>query len=370
MLVESHYLRSPCHIFLTELIKDSNEHLSNSKEIENQGYVYSLANEAFKAIITDNVINDIINYYSLEEGEEEYIQKRLLETKEELNKTKEQVISKTNKMICDPENFEWGVAARQRITYAENRLDSVDMENMNAVEIFYKINTADEWLEIAKSFMKKNTHRSADTDCIGIFKKQAEDSVKEAENQILLERSMGYGEAAEDGQWYLDAAKNNLERGWYITSIYDATSAKVKARVGASYQDKDIFEIYSDFSGMEIVTEDLLGTIFLENSYYNIYIAIKENSRKEAILAMQNLVLSKETDGIYHDVKEKMGNPLFRRAIDWNINWDWEFNEENYLKVLLWIIILLVIYNFILSFRVRRLEKKLRIRKKRREPRI
>ncbi len=346
---------------LRRLMENSKKYLERAKEIEGQGYAYSSANEAFKSIITTNVVGDLIDYYHSGESND-FLDEKMEEIKNEINETKEEVIEKTNKMICDPENFEWAVAARQRITYAENRINSISGQ-ITPIEVFYKINTAREWVEISKNFMKKTAHKTAGTGCLEKFKERAESVVKEADNQLLLEQTLGY-EGIEDVMWYLDAAKTNLERGWYITSIYDATSAKIRVNIGSSYVNKNINEIYSDFNQTQTLPQDLIGTIYLENSYYNIYRGVKDNSRSEAILAMQTLTLSEETNDIYLEIKEKMGQPSFDWSIDWKFDFDFDISQEDYVNILLVVVIALVFYLIFLSGRVRRLEKRLRIGKK------
>ncbi|MBD3155338.1 MAG: hypothetical protein GF368_01640, partial [Candidatus Aenigmarchaeota archaeon] len=119
--LESSGLPQEIKLLLSELMGGSGEYLKRANDIEGQGYAYSSANEAFKSIITSNVVKDLIGYYS-SENPDQYIDLRLTEIKTQIIKTKSEVLEKTNKMICDPENFEWAVAARERITYAENRV--------------------------------------------------------------------------------------------------------------------------------------------------------------------------------------------------------------------------------------------------------
>ena len=359
--LENSQLPEDTKIILTELMKKSEDYLESGEEIEGQGYAYSSANEAFKSIITSNVVDDLINYYSSYD-QTKYLTNRIEKIENEIGETKQEVSRKTDKMICDPDNFEWAVAARHRITYAENRVSLIDLENVNPIEVFYKINTAKEWIEISKDFLKKTVYRSAGTDCLENFKEQAENLVKEAENQILLEKSMGYDDF-EDSEWYLDAARSELEEGWYITAIYDAISAKTRVKVGSIYNNKEVDEIYSYFNQKEVITQDLIGTIFLENSYYNIYRAVKDNSKSDAELAMQILVLAEETNNIYRDIKSKMGNPLF----NWSIDWNFKITEEDYNTILTVVFVVLILYILSLSAKVRRLERRLGIRRKRRK---
>jgi len=359
--VDNSNLPEDIKLVLNDLMVLSEDYLKNAKEIEGQGYAYSSANEAFKSAITSNVVDDLINYYS-SDNQIKYLEESVEEIESNIKQAKQEVSIKTDKIICDPDNFEWAVAARHRITYAENRVKSINLDEDTPIEVFYKINTAKEWIKISKSFLEKPVYHSAGTDCLELFKEQAESLVKEAENQILLEKSMGY-EGIEDSEWYLEAAKSELEQGWYITAIYDAISAKIRVKVGSSYDNKDMNEIYSDFNEQEIITQDLIGTIFLENSYYNIYRAAKDESRVDGVLAIQTLVLAEETNDVYQDIKNKMGNPLFK----WSIDWNFKFIKENYDTLVKIFFAVLVLCILILSVKVKRLKRKLGIRRNRKE---
>ncbi|MBL7169733.1 MAG: hypothetical protein ISS48_01825 [Candidatus Aenigmarchaeota archaeon] len=355
---------------LNEIMKRSYNYLEDVREYQKQGYGYSSANEAFKSLITSNVVNDIIEYYS-SSNKKRYLDDRVNGMKKEINETKEDVTRKTEKMICDPDKFEWAVAARERITYAENRVNSIELpekvvimnneiQGVNPLEIFYKINTAKEWAEISKNFAKKSGYLSADSNCVEKFKEKAEGLVEEAENQFLLQESLGT-EDIEDVEWYLDAARAELEQGWYITSIYDATSALTRIKMISKYNDKDINEIYHDFNQTEVITQDLLGTIFLENSYYNIYQAIKDNSQYDALFAIQTLMLSKETNEIYHDIKNKIGKP----SLDWSFDFRFDLDSEDYITILMVVVGALILYVFVLALKIKKLERKLNIRRRR-----
>lgn len=290
---------------------------------------------------------------------------------DEINSTEKQVIEKTGKMMCDPENFEWMVGAQERITYAKNKVKQIESEGtvisdqptqISPIEFFYNINTAKEWIEISKNFMEKDTLRSAGISCLEKFKEKADETLKETENQILLEKTMGY-ENTEEAEWYLEAAKTEFEKGWYIASIYDATSAKIRVKIGSSYSDKKLNEIYYDFNKTEIAPSDLLGTIFLENSHYNMYRAIKDDSQDQAVLAIQTISVSKEINGVYQDVRENMGKPIF----NWSINWKLDIGSDDYVKILIVVVVVLVLYVLILSAKIVRLERKTGVRRRRRE---
>ncbi|NCO96916.1 MAG: hypothetical protein COY38_01080 [Candidatus Aenigmarchaeota archaeon CG_4_10_14_0_8_um_filter_37_24] len=346
---------------LAELMDMSKSYIDNAKEVDGRGYYYSVANEAFKSSITSNVVEDLIDYYTSSE-KESYIKDRVDKTNQEINQTLKEVEDKSNKMICNPNMFEWAVAASQRITYAKNRMESIGDEDSSPVEVFYKVNTAEQWIGISRAFMKKTTIVSAGTDCLGKFKDMAEETLKEAENQLLLEKSMGY-QGYDDAEWYLEAAKTEFENGWYIASIYDATSAKTRARIGSAYESKSLDEVYSEFNKMEVVPEDLLGTIFLENSYYSIYHAVRDNSESDALLAIQTLVLSQETNDVYLEIKNNMGEPSF----DWSFDWNLKLTEKDYGMILIAVLATLVIYVFVLSAKVGRLERRLGIGRKKRK---
>ncbi|MEM5793150.1 MAG: S16 family serine protease [Candidatus Aenigmatarchaeota archaeon] len=333
---------------LNEMLKSSEEYINNGKEIQKRGYAYSAANEGFKSIITTDVVEDLINYYTYGPS---YIRTRIDEVKKNINETNELVILKTEKMICNPEKFEWAVASQERLTYAENRINSLDTK-MNPVEIFYGINTAEEWLVISKTFLKTNNNFPYNKDCVLKFKEMAESSIREAENQILIVRSTGYDTTEEE--WYLNAAKSEFEKGWYITAIYDSATAKVKSKIGSKFENKNIGEIYSSFNKTEVVPESLISAIFFEHSHYNMYHGIKENSKEESILAIQLMSLSDETNRIYRDVKDKIG----KNSLDWSFKWEVKIDENVYITILWVLLLVLVLSVFVLWYRIKKIERK------------
>jgi len=87
---------------------------------------------------------------------------------------------------------------------------------------------------------------------------------------------------------------------------------------------------------------------------------VKDDSIVDGVLAMQTLLLAEETNDVYQDIKSKMGNPLFK----WSFDWNFELTKEDYDTILTVVFVMLILYIFSLSAKVRRLERRLGMRRK------
>ena len=342
---------------LTSTMKKSKQYLDEAEEIKEKGYLYSAGNDAFKSLINSNTVDDLIDYYSKSEiGRFTYLQDELTKIKKELSKTKQELISKTEGSICDRDDFEWAVAARQRITYAENRINSIQLTQTDQVGIFFDINTAREWIQISKNFMSK-TRSSGNSSCVVNFKDEAEKTLTEAEHEVSLTKSLGL--SVEDAEWYLQASKKEFSEGWYISTIYDAISAKTRANVASKYEGKSINELYEIFNEKNFTTQNLLGTIFLEHSHFMMYKAVKDDSESDALQAIQLVMVSKNINENYGRIKKQ----LVKTPFSWSINV--ELSSDEYVIVLVVMVVCLGLYTLNLRSRIRKLEERYKTKSKR-----
>ena len=342
---------------LTSIMQKSKQYLDEARTLKEKGYVYSAGNDAFKSLIDSKTVTDVLDYYSMSETERfTFFYDRLREVKEELLRAKEDVISRTKGGICDRDKFEWAVIARQRIMYAENKIHSIHLERTEQVGMLYDINTAEEWIYISKNFANR-VKSYGNSSCLDNFKSQAEKILEEAENEVSLAKSLGLD--VESAEWYLNAANKEFSEGWYITAIYDGVSAKSRAESASKYSGKNINELYEIFSREEdFTTQDLIGTIFLEYAHFMMFKAVKDDSNGEALQAIQLLLASKETDSVYSTIRKR----LLTHPFSWSFNI--KASVDEYLVVLVLIIVGMGIYIMSLSMRLKKLERWARMRKK------
>lgn len=353
---DSSSLPDDVNIVLKSMFDVSKQRLEEAELANEKGYEYSSGDKAFKSLIITKTANDLIDYSS--KGEE-YIDQRKSNTKSELIEVRKTIDTDTEGSICSPKNFEWAVASKQRMIYAENKFNSIETdENLQPIDIFYGLNTIEEWLYISKNFIS-GKEISGTTECIINFKDDAEAAIKTAEGQIMIARGLGL-EVTEDAQWYLDAAKKGSERGDYLQALYDATSAHTRASTGIRYEGKGLEEIHADFNELEFTPKSLLGTIYLESAYFRMYEAIKTNSASDAARAMELLILSKNLDELYVEVNKKLKNePSYWDEIwgSWNKIWSWNYELKiSETTILVSIIVVGFIYVIYLKRRLKKLK--------------
>ena len=284
------------------LLKKSKDMLDEGNKLLRQGFKYSAGNNGFKSSIYSQTIIDLIDYYSASPASRDLvIESKINEAESDLLGTKQQVIEKALSGICTQEEFEWSVFALQRLSYAENRLSKVSFEDVDSA--FFDINVAREWMRISRELVSKASSQSNNT-CQAVFEVDARKVIDEAENKISLLKTLG--KDASGAESYLEAAKLEYDKGWFITALYDATIAKARAEAVDKFDGKDIEAIYDEFNSTSFTPNSLISTIFYEHSIYTLHTAIKRGSKSDALDAVQIFYSSKETDRLYSYVNNRL----------------------------------------------------------------
>lgn len=298
---------------LDELLKRSETYSADSNKIFNRGYIYSAGNNAFKSIITSKTVSDLVDYQNYPvETRQDFLQRRLNEARNKINETVNEFIY-SGSSICDAEKFEWTVGSRQRLLYAEQRLNDVSSQTAsNPFSILFDINTAGEWLEISNNFKSKTDNSKEE--CEAKFKELADQRIADALNEMNNVQQLGIKDL-NDAKFYINTAKRAYELKWYVNSIYDATNAKTRASVVARYDGKSMKEVYSDFNNTFVETSGLLSTIFLENSQYTMYTAIKENDEFLALDALTLLSISKNIENVTNTIQPILPKNAFKMTL-------------------------------------------------------
>lgn len=334
------------------LLKNSKDLLDDANKLIDSGYKYSAGNNAFKSSIYSQTIIDLANYYSSPANTRSLvIENKLNQLKGDLAAAKDYVEKRVEGYMCDPNNFEWSVFAIQRITYAENRINEISIEDPG--NAFFDMNVANEWIKIAREFANKFSVIEGNTSCISDFETKARILIDEAENNINTAESLG-AESVSNAKPYLQAAKKEYERGWYVAAMFDATTAKARASVSSEFEDASLEQLYEAFNKTHVVPSGLISTIFYEHSVYTMYLAIKENSRDDGVESLQILQTSKDTEEVYKYVNNRLsGLPTFP-VLKWRI--DNAILNQLILFVLVSLLVFLTLYSINLRNRVKQIE--------------
>ncbi|MBU5690046.1 MAG: S16 family serine protease [Candidatus Aenigmatarchaeota archaeon] len=299
--LQSTYLPENVKQDLNYLLKQSKELLDEADKLLKSGYKYSAGNNGFKASVYSQTVIDLINYYSASNANKNLvIENKINQLKTELKETKPYVIEKVQGSICDKNQFEWSVIALQRITYAENRINNIDNEDV--FNSFFDLNVADEWIKISKEFSDKIVITSNDK-CQERFESKARNLIDQAENSINYLQSLNIYHSIDS---YLDAAKTEYENGFYSVAIIDAYTAKARADALKNYNEKSIEKIYEDFNKTQMTPNNLISTIFYEHSMFSMYKAAVDSSDENAIESMQLLKSAEAVNEGYEYISSRI----------------------------------------------------------------
>ena len=293
--LERAYLSEDVKADLEMLMKKSKEMLDEGERLLERGYKYSAGNNGFKSSIYSRTVVDLIDYYSASPVNRDLvIESKLKEAESELIKTKQYVEEKALNNICSKDEFEWSVFALQRLSYAENRLSKITFDEVDSA--FFDVNVAREWMRISREFADKISLQTDHT-CQAMFETEARKVIDEAENKISLLNTLG--KETNGAESYLEAAKLEYKKGWFIVALYDGSVAKARAEAIEKFDGKDIEDIYNEFNSTSFTPSSLISTIFYEHSIYILHTAIKKGSKRDALDAVQIFYSSKETEKLY-----------------------------------------------------------------------
>ncbi|MCD6479127.1 MAG: hypothetical protein J7L44_04560, partial [Candidatus Diapherotrites archaeon] len=199
---------------LLESLTNSQKLVSDANMLYEVNYLYSAANSAFIAKINARFVKDIAKNPSLLKTGS----MALAMWKEQL-RTNIKKLKKLLDSFYTAERLEWLIAAKQRVSWAEVSLNN--MQNMaNPVDRLQAYEFALGWYEIASDFYNIAVEASDKFHAKPELEKMAKEYLIEAENcEALLT------EEDEDVKRRIDAARLELEQGWYDAAILDAASA-------------------------------------------------------------------------------------------------------------------------------------------------
>jgi len=229
-------------------------------------YLYSSANSAFITFVNITTVNEIIANPSVLSPNSTAFDLRVLDLEKKINLTKNRL------KLCSLDNFEWCIGAKQRLTWAEDKLEKIKSTNYslpgNSLLKVSDYSYAVGWVNIANDFLNIGI---TDSDLKFVesshFRELAQESIISVENELILLNSDLSSD--EDFLRRLNAAKMNFKRGWYVTSLYDsATAMSVLVSDNESFQ--DLFNISSFEEKYDFLNKNLRSTSGL-NSEKNVW---------------------------------------------------------------------------------------------------
>lgn len=220
---------------MLSVINYSKDAIVRADEYSKNNYLYSAANEVFLAKVNITAVNEIMSNPSILVADSTAFSIKL----DELNGLI--AITEDRSKSCSLERFEWCIGAKQRLVWAENKLD--ELKDNNSEDAFSRIVDyayAVAWVDISNDFLDVAITDSKEKFVESkYFKNDAQQYIITVENKlVLLDPSYTNDE---DVSRRLTAAKTDLEKGWYVTSLYDS-SAVMAVIISKEQGDNELFD--------------------------------------------------------------------------------------------------------------------------------
>ena len=242
---------------LISLLAYSKEALENAEIYSKYNYMYTSANEAFLTKLYGMVILEVMDNPSILSVNSTIYNLKIKELEQKLKLTEER------SRYCSLEKIEWCIGARQRITWAKDKIDDLKLANRSSLQNqnldkILNLAYASGWIEIANDFLdigivsQGNNFKES-----SYFKEVAEKYIIDIENDLTIsDESIVLNE---DLQRRLTAAKTNLTNGWYVSSLFDAATAKA-VMVSSKENTSDIFDESVFLKKYDVLTPLLRST--------------------------------------------------------------------------------------------------------------
>jgi len=201
------------------VIEGADEAIKNAKIYSSRNYLYSAANNSFVAIANITIANEIISNPSVLTLSSTAFSERLNTLEEKIN------LAEKRSTLCSLEKLEWCIGSRQRLTWAKDKLNSLKEDTItDPLTKISDYSYAISWVEISNDFLDigitDSKYKFVES---SEFKVLAQQKIIDVENKLAL--SSIEISKDEDLQKRLNSAKINYSRGWYVTSIYDSSTA-------------------------------------------------------------------------------------------------------------------------------------------------
>ena len=363
---------------MLSLLNESEKTLEQARRLDEENYLYSAANYSFLAIVNVSLVKSISDNPSLLENNSTIWDLKILNLRREINSLKRDLNSS-----IPIDQFEWHIAAKERLTWAEEKLNKVEKNQEQIVITVGDSDSTEKSLESLADFEYASAWVTAARDFYALTvsseKRIANDRHFEnlADSYLVtVEDSMSLltDEEKEDVLRRFESAKLARQRGWYMSALFDAVSALSLANASIYVKNKSLEEVDKHLEEkIEALQEEIAlhetkfvwPQLYLDHAIYykkgvDFYKEQGENSRaldmaqngiSLVFLAEAIFDVTSETDSYLGSIPESrfiFALPFGEQSIDKN------------LLYLLVLVALLAVATVVLSVILLKLSKKLR----------
>jgi uncharacterized protein len=250
---------------LLSFLNYARKSINDAKKYSASNYLYTAANSSYLAQIYSITVDEIVKNPSILNTNSTIFDIKLEELDERIN------FVENRSRLCSLDKMEWCVGAKQRITWAQDKL--VEIENNKNKDVLSRILDlayAKAWIEIADDFLDVSIDGSEIKFTESVyFKSLAQEYIVNLENKLVVSNIQENTDS--DLKRRITAARNNYNKGWYVTSLYDSASA---------------------LAVLESKTQNE-QEVFNDNLFYDNYNLLLENLRKNSSLNSNTNIWSK-----------------------------------------------------------------------------
>ena len=192
--------------------------INEAKIYSSNNYLYSAANNSFIAIVNVTIVTEILNNPSMLSESSTVLDDKIKTLEEKIK------LTENRSSLCSLERLEWCIGARQRLTWAQQKLEVLKAGNTNeALTRVSDYSYAVGWVEISNDFLDvgitESKYKFIES---STFKDEAQQRIIDIENKLMISPPETSNDP--DLMRRLSAAKINYEKGWYVTSMYDSAT--------------------------------------------------------------------------------------------------------------------------------------------------
>jgi uncharacterized protein len=229
-------------------LNNSEKTLQKSRLLFEQNYLYSAANYSFLAIVDSSLVKDLSSNPSLLEPNSTLFSVRLLELEKDISGLKKKLNAFT-----PIDYLEWHIAAKERLSWAEEKVNKLTEEKtivvtiggeeavVTAVEDLRDYEFAVAWLEAANDFYELTANSEKMVRPQDFFAESIDTLIINAENGLATLS----GDETGDAKRRVDAAKLEKANNWYAAAGFDAATALAIVNADNFVQNGDLDELHS-----------------------------------------------------------------------------------------------------------------------------
>ncbi|HLD59065.1 MAG TPA: S16 family serine protease [archaeon] len=228
---------------LLAALTNAEDSLQSAKILADQNFLYSAANYAFLAQVSANFVGDISKDPSLADPGSPSLDLRIMDLKKQIEQQKKDLND-----FVPIEDWEWHIAAQERLEWAEQKIDALIQQKTVAIQPdgsadslqdLQDFEFAGAWLGASENFAALTKTSTKKVRSKTMFNNEIATNILNAQNNINALPQ----EDNSDTERRIETAKKEQEYGWSAAALFDSSSALALSNAAIFTQNKDLNEL-------------------------------------------------------------------------------------------------------------------------------